>query len=225
MRAIARGLRDRGLTAGDTVAVVMPNTRELLEIYGAAVQIGLTFVAPNWHLGVDELAYIFEDSNARLVVAHERFADAARDAAERAGVAAPVRVEELADEPVSGPADEPLEDRQAGQIMFYTSGTTGRPPPGNASLPGFGGARMRGQIGVSQIDPHREVQEAPTDLPWIHRDALVIPGRRARTIAGIVKTPVARIEDGITDAEDRSAARQHEHHARPSHPTMVSSDC
>ena len=76
MHAIARGLRERGLTAGDTIAVVMPNSAELLEVYGAAVQTGLTFVAPNWHLGVDEIAYIFEDSTRGLIVADERFADA-----------------------------------------------------------------------------------------------------------------------------------------------------
>ena len=38
-----------------------------------------------------------------------------------------MRIEDLADGPVSEAAGEPVEERQAGQIMFYTSGTTGRP--------------------------------------------------------------------------------------------------
>ncbi len=134
MNAVTRGLRELGVAAGDTVAVVMPNSRELIELYGAAVQSGLTFVALNWHLGVDELAYILDDSAARVVVAHERFADTARAAAEVVGIPPSARfvtdaapgfrpLTELAD----GQSGEPLEARRAGQIMFYTSGTTGRP--------------------------------------------------------------------------------------------------
>jgi long-chain acyl-CoA synthetase len=123
MNAMARGLRDLGVDAGDTVAALMPNSRELIELYGAAVQSGLTFVALNWHLGADELAYILEDSATRVLVAHERFAGVARDAAERAGIAPPVHATDLVD----GHSEAPLDQRQSGQIMFYTSGTTGRP--------------------------------------------------------------------------------------------------
>ncbi|MEX1007779.1 MAG: AMP-binding protein [Acidimicrobiia bacterium] len=134
MNAFARGLRSLGLSSGDTVAVVLGNSRELLELYGAAVQTGLTFVALNWHLGVDELAYILTDSGAKVVVAHERFADVARGAAELAGIPLPARFA-VGDTPgfrplaelVAGQPVAALGSRQAGQVMFYTSGTTGRP--------------------------------------------------------------------------------------------------
>jgi long-chain acyl-CoA synthetase len=135
MRADGRGLAARGLTAGDTVAVLLPNSRELLEVYGAAVETGLTFVAVNWHLGADEVAYILEDSGTRAVVTHAQFAGVTRDAADRVGIAAACRFV------AGGGADgfRPLADLAAGQptgapdapspgrIMFYTSGTTGRP--------------------------------------------------------------------------------------------------
>jgi long-chain acyl-CoA synthetase len=134
MNAFARGLRQLGLTAGDTVAVLMPNSRELLELYGATVQTGLTFVALNWHLGVDEVAYVLGDSAASVLVAHERFADTARAAADLAGIPESARFVDGAApgfrslaELAEGQSVEPLEDRRAGQIMFYTSGTTGRP--------------------------------------------------------------------------------------------------
>jgi long-chain acyl-CoA synthetase len=130
----ARGLGARGLGSGDTVAVLLPNSRELLEVYGAAVQTGLTFVALNWHLGAEELSYVLADSGASALVVHEQFGEAARAAAERSGIPAEARfavgavpgfrpLAELRD----GQSSERLESRRAGRIMFYTSGTTGKP--------------------------------------------------------------------------------------------------
>jgi long-chain acyl-CoA synthetase len=134
MNAYARGLRSLGLAPGDTVTVVLPNCRELLELYGAAVQSGLTFIALNWHLGADELAYILTDSEAKAVIAHERFAPAARDAAAHAGIADGaffVVDGESEHRPLhelsQGHSIAPLESRQVGRVMFYTSGTTGKP--------------------------------------------------------------------------------------------------
>jgi long-chain acyl-CoA synthetase len=135
MYALARGLRAAGLRDGDTVAVVLPNCREFLELYGAAVVSGLTFVALNWHLGADELAYILTDSNARAFVTHERFAEPAREAVERVRLAQRVRfavgdaggfrpLRELDGEESRAPMDDPP---VPGRIMFYTSGTTGHP--------------------------------------------------------------------------------------------------
>ena len=83
MNATARGLADLGLVPGDTIAVVMSNRRDLIEIYGAAVQTGLTFVAINWHLGETEIAYILDDSDARAVIVDGQFTDSARAAADR----------------------------------------------------------------------------------------------------------------------------------------------
>jgi long-chain acyl-CoA synthetase len=149
MHGDARGLRALGLHPGDTMAVLLPNSRELLELYGAAVEAGLTFVAPNWHLGADELAYVLDDAGARVLVAHERFGDVARSAADRAGLGERSR---FAVGTVAGfrPLDElsegndcsPLGDPVPGKVMFYTSGTTGRPkgvskriPPETTSAP------------------------------------------------------------------------------------------
>ena len=134
MHAQARGLQALGLTLGDTVAAVLPNSRELLELYGAAVETGLTFVAPNWHLGADELAYVLADSGARVLVADERFADVAREAADTAGIDERARfaMGSIAGFPkldeLSAECDRsPLRKTEPGKVMFYTSGTTGRP--------------------------------------------------------------------------------------------------
>ena len=140
----SRGFEALGLGPGDAIAVLLPNRRELLELYGAAVQSGLYFVAVNWHLRDQEIAYILEDSQARLVVYDAQFADVARRAAAAVGIpdshvlsVDPAPGLRRFDEVVAGLSSAAPERRVAGQVMFYTSGTTGRPkgvrkifPPG-----------------------------------------------------------------------------------------------
>jgi long-chain acyl-CoA synthetase len=130
----SHGLKALGLATGDTVAVLLPNGVELLALYYAALQSGLYLVPVNWHLVGPEVAYIVGDSEARAFVAHERFADVAREAADEAGVPPGRRfavgqvsgfrgVADLTDDQ---PQTRP-EDRTAGAPMQYTSGTTGKP--------------------------------------------------------------------------------------------------
>lgn len=131
---LARGMQSMGLEPGDSVVVMMPNGVELLAAYFAALQTGLYIVTVNWHLTAVEVAYILEDSGAKVFLTHEDFADVAEDAAARGGLPAWQRwsvgeipgfrpASELgADEPVRRP-----DVRTAGSPMLYTSGTTGRP--------------------------------------------------------------------------------------------------
>jgi long-chain acyl-CoA synthetase len=85
---ISNGLRAAGLRRGDGISVILPNDRIFVDVYLAAVQIGLYFTAINWHLTADEIAYILEDSETALVVAHQRFAHTSREAADAARVPA-----------------------------------------------------------------------------------------------------------------------------------------
>jgi long-chain acyl-CoA synthetase len=130
----AHGLRALGLVAGDTVAVMMQNCVELLEVSAATVRIGVCLVIVNWHLTPDEVAYLLSDSGARVLVVDESCAPGATAAADEAGIAADARfcvggatgfrpfAELGADRSTRAP-----DGRTAGQIMFYTSGTTGTP--------------------------------------------------------------------------------------------------
>ena len=134
MNQTARGLEALGIVPGDTIAVVLSNRRELLETYGAAIQTGLTFVAVNWHLGETEIAHILEDADAKALIVDAEFADSARAAADRVALPASSRfsIDECAGfrpfaELRAAHSGHALHDRRAGQIMFYTSGTTGRP--------------------------------------------------------------------------------------------------
>ena len=131
---ISRGLRAGRIGPGDTVAAMLPNSVQLLALHAAAAQIGATFVVVNWHLTADEVSYILADSAARLVVTDDRFAEVIASAADAADVPPTQRFTvgsasgfrdfaELSD----GQSSRPLMDRSAGLVLFYTSGTTGRP--------------------------------------------------------------------------------------------------
>ena len=130
----AHGLQALGLTTEDTIAVLLPNGVEMLALYFAALQSGLYFVPVNWHLVGPEVAHIVGDSEAKVLVAHERFADAARQAADEVGLPEGSRfaVGAIAgfrglDALGEGRPDALPEHRTAGAPMQYTSGTTGRP--------------------------------------------------------------------------------------------------
>lgn len=131
--ARSHGLQRLGLAPGDTVVIMLPNGAETIVTYFAAWQIGLYIVMVNWHLTGPEVAYLITDSGARAFVAHERFAEAATEAASTSGLPADAcfavgavdgfrPIEQLDATGVGRP-----DGRTAGSPMLYTSGTTGRP--------------------------------------------------------------------------------------------------
>jgi long-chain acyl-CoA synthetase len=131
---LVHALRAQGVGVGDVVATVLPNCAEMIEVYLAALQAGWYLVPINHHLVGPEIAYILKDSGAKVFVAHERFAEASIAAADEAGIPAAGR---LAVGPVDGftsyaatrdahPTTLPG-DRTIGDVMNYTSGTTGNP--------------------------------------------------------------------------------------------------
>ncbi|MET7645520.1 acyl-CoA synthetase [Streptomyces sp. NPDC005426] len=131
---MVHGLRAAGLEEGDAFAAVLPNGVEFLTAYLAASQAGFYLVPVNHHLVGPEIAWIVSDSGAKVLIAHERFAEASTAAADEAGLPESHRygvgtpdgfrpyAELLENRPVSPP-----EGRTLGWVMNYTSGTTGRP--------------------------------------------------------------------------------------------------
>src|SRR4029077_14342805 len=65
--AVAAALRERGVGAGDRVAIMMTNRPEFLETMFAASAIGAIVVPVNFRLAPDEIAYILTDSRAARV--------------------------------------------------------------------------------------------------------------------------------------------------------------
>ncbi len=131
---LVHGLRAAGLERGDAFAVVLPNSVELFTAYLAAIQAGFYLVPVNHHAVGPEIAWITGDAEARALIAHERFADAARAAADEVGLPPQHRYcvgEVPGFRPYSalldGQPETAPEDRTLGWVMNYTSGTTGRP--------------------------------------------------------------------------------------------------
>ncbi|MBV8463876.1 MAG: AMP-binding protein, partial [Acidimicrobiales bacterium] len=131
---VVHALRKLGVGTGDKVATLLPNGVEMFELYLAALQAGWYLVPINHHLVGPEVAYILEDSGTKVFVAHERFAAAAEEAAKEAGLepSALLSVGDVAgfrsfaDLRGAEPTDDPP-DRTVGDVMNYTSGTTGNP--------------------------------------------------------------------------------------------------
>ncbi|MFD3538145.1 acyl-CoA synthetase [Streptomyces sp. NPDC058662] len=140
---LVHGLRAAGLRQGDVFAVVLPNGVEFVTAYLAASQAGFYLVPVNHHLVGPEIAWIVSDSGAKVLIAHERFADAATAAADGAGLPPRGRfaVGAVPDfrpyaELLEGQPGTPPADRTLGWVMNYTSGTTGRPRGIRRPLPG-----------------------------------------------------------------------------------------
>jgi long-chain acyl-CoA synthetase len=125
---LADALAERGVRAGDRVAVMLPNGIEFFETWAAATKLNAPVVLVNWHLKADELAYILGDSKARVLVAHHRLA--AQYERARAGIDAceVIVVPDEYEAAIRDHHDAPARTIEALDApIFYTSGTTGRP--------------------------------------------------------------------------------------------------
>ncbi|RVU28066.1 acyl-CoA synthetase [Streptomyces antnestii] len=135
---LSHALRAEGLVPGDCVVAMTPNRRAYYELRLAAGQIGLYLTPVSHHLTAPEIAYLVTDSEAKAVFVDASLLKAAGPALDEAGFADEGRFvigggeggggpwrdyeELLAGHPVTPPPDV-----TAGDVMGYTSGTTGRP--------------------------------------------------------------------------------------------------
>src|SRR2546421_6456927 len=133
---VAHLLRAAGLKRGDHVALFMENNPRYLEIQAAAERTGLYYTCVNSYLTPDEVAYIVNDSQARILFSSAAKRDVAlAAAAECPNVEQFLMVDIDADDgPFRSYLDavapfptEPIDDEQLGAAMLYSSGTTGRP--------------------------------------------------------------------------------------------------
>ncbi len=133
-RQTARAFLQLGLSPGDVVAVVARNRSEYLVVYLATQQAGLSMVPVNWHLAAPELAYILEDSGAKAIFVDSRLGALVTDALLLQPSLHPTLVSfgrlpgfTDFDELIAAQSPAPLERGLPGQVLQYTSATTGRP--------------------------------------------------------------------------------------------------
>lgn len=129
----ANALRALGVGPGDSIALMMENRREFMEIVWAAHRAGIVYTAISRYLGPAEAGYILRDCGAKVFItstADLEKAEAIR--AEAPGAACfsldgaeggfAAWADLVAAAPETPPADE-----CAGEDLLYSSGTTGRP--------------------------------------------------------------------------------------------------
>jgi fatty-acyl-CoA synthase len=137
---LANALLKSGIKKGDKVAFICPNTPPMLEAHYAVPMIGAALVSINIRLSANEVTYILNHSDAKVVVADNEFAGLVvpKDLPQ---VTAMVNICDISsDRPLNGPeyeeflaaaSDAPppvdITDEYQVATINYTSGTTGLP--------------------------------------------------------------------------------------------------
>jgi long-chain acyl-CoA synthetase len=137
---LASSLLGLGLERGDKVAVQLPNLPQFLFTYFGILKAGLVMVPLNPLLRAPEVAYHLEDSDAKILVTFELFAEEAFRGAEQVGGVTTYVVNLPGnDERPEGTkhydelyfADDTRDivptDADDTAVLLYTSGTTGKP--------------------------------------------------------------------------------------------------
>ena len=167
---LAHYFRQRGLTEGDVVAILMENNEHMHAVMWAARRSGLYYVPINTHLTAAEAAYIIDNSGASAIVGSA----ATRKTCENLGAELPAGLPPvllIADDDLDGwlrypecvadQPDTPIDDEIEGDLLQYSSGTTGRPK------------------GIKRELPHVPPAEAPGMMSalvgfWMDADAIYL---------------------------------------------------
>jgi fatty-acyl-CoA synthase len=141
-RRLASALRQAGIGKGDTVAIMAPNTPEMLEAHYAVPMLGAVLCGINTRLDAAAIGFILVHSEAKALLVDREFAAVVQQALPKT----PLLVVDIADALTPpGPAigttdyesfiaagdpDHPVElpdDEWQAIALGYTSGTTGNP--------------------------------------------------------------------------------------------------
>jgi long-chain acyl-CoA synthetase len=132
---LVRSWRQAGITAGDSVALLMGNRPAFVEVYKAALRSGVRLTPINWHLSGEEVLYVVDNCEARAFITEDTYLTAANFVIERADLTsalmlgdgpAPAGFEDY-DTALDAQDSADIDDPEIGRYMLYTSGTTGRP--------------------------------------------------------------------------------------------------
>ena len=167
---LAHRFRRAGLREGDTVAILMENNEHIHAVMWAARRSGLYYVPINTHLTPAEAAYIIDNSSAKAIVGSAALRETCESLAEHLPGGLPGLLviadadlpgwerypECVADQPVT-----PIDDEIEGDLLQYSSGTTGRPK------------------GIKRELPHVKPEDAPGMMSalvsfWMHPDAVYL---------------------------------------------------
>jgi fatty-acyl-CoA synthase len=144
-RRLASALAARGIGRGDTVALLLANTPEMIEAHFGVPMTGAVMVPLNTRLDAATITFVLEHSEAKVLLVDRAYAELATRAL--AALSRPPVVVDVDDPEYTGPGDaigtqdyesllasgdpgflrtEPVDEWQAISLN-YTSGTTGNP--------------------------------------------------------------------------------------------------
>lgn len=144
-RRLASALAARGIKAGDTVAVMLPNTPAMVEAHFGVPMIGAVLNTLNTRLDAATLAFMLNHGEAKAVLVDREFSDLMRSVLP--AVERPIFVVDVDDALYTGPGErlgeieyeallasgdpefawQPPGDEWDAVSLNYTSGTTGNP--------------------------------------------------------------------------------------------------
>jgi len=132
---VAQLLRSRGIGIGDTVALCMENHPWFFCLTWGFQRAGLHYVGISSRLTPPEIAYILEDSGAKILFSSAYLAATMDEVAKLAPQVPQLRFGVDAEAALAAMPDTPIADERAGVDMLYSSGTTGRPKGVKIPLP------------------------------------------------------------------------------------------
>ena len=127
--AFAAHLRERGLQAGDRVAVMMRNSVATIAVVFGLARAGIAWVPVNAQQRGDGLRYLLTHPRPKLIVVDADLAALVAEALPEEGSPPVLEQGPELDAILAGSArfDEPVPSADAVFAIMYTSGTTGRP--------------------------------------------------------------------------------------------------
>ena len=131
---LAQLLYERGLREGDHISIFAENNRRFYEAFWAAMTSGLYFTTINRYLSPEEAAYLVNDSGSTALITTAAMADPATKMLDLIpGCQHKLMIDgaddgfESYEDAVAAMPAEPLPRLPKGEVMLYSSGTTGRP--------------------------------------------------------------------------------------------------
>ncbi len=124
---IAHWFRENDLGEGDAFGLLMENCARFHEVVWASQRSGVIIVPISTHLTAAEIAYILDDSDARLLVTTRQFDGIARRLPQLGFAGTLLTFGGDADDAIAAMPATAIADQSVGRTMLYSSGTTGRP--------------------------------------------------------------------------------------------------
>jgi fatty-acyl-CoA synthase len=133
-----------GLREGDTVAAILENNEHVHAVMWAARRSGLYYALINTHLTAAEAAYIVDNSSAKALIGSRVTRSVCEGLAEHLPAGLPELLLMADDdgegwarypECVADQPETPIPDEREGDLLQYSSGTTGRPKGIRRELP------------------------------------------------------------------------------------------